>query len=554
MKTKGFLAVLLCTLGTLLSGRAMAEGLPLLPKAATQQPMGTGCYVMPQKVTVSVERTVADSVLPVAQRFGAALTETTGRRVAVKTAKTGRQPSAGSIVLKHAADLPAEGYTLDVAQDGIVIRAAQAAGFFYALQTLRQLCSPAVAAGCGGTKGEAIRIPTRHIADAPRYAWRGFMLDEGRHFFGKEEVKRVLDAMALLKMNRFHWHLTEDQGWRVEIKKYPRLTEVGAWRTSRTLPWGDVAADTLRYGGYYTQADIREIVAYARERFIEIVPEVDLPGHSQAAVAAYPDLLACTPGPHTVWVGQGVSADVVNVASPGAQQFVRDVYDELVELFPFGYIHFGGDECPTALWQQNAACQALLRTLGSENYRDLQTHFYAQLQDYIDTLPREKRRRLIFWNEVLHGNTQSLRDITIMAWIGAEGAAREAARRGFDVILSPQIPYYINRRQSRRADEPKTQGYGDETLERVYAYAPAQGADSTQQRHYLGVQANFWTEWVADADTLEYLMLPRLAAVAEAAWAKDTRKDYTDFLERVRRQTEVYRLGGYDYGRAALEP
>lgn len=554
MKTKAFLTLLLCALGTLLPTGAAADGLPLLPKAAEQRMAGTGYYVMPQKVVVSVERTVADSVLPVAQRFGAALTEATGRRVAVKVVKAGKRQAAGSIVLAYDATLPAEGYTMDVTTNGVVIRAAQAAGFFYALQTLRQLCSPSVAAGRGGTKGEAIRIAAQHIADAPRYGWRGFMLDEGRHFFGKEEVKRVLDAMALLKMNRFHWHLTEDQGWRVEIKKYPRLTEVGAWRTSRTLPWGDVAADTIHYGGYYTQADIREIVAYARERFIEIVPEVDLPGHSQAAVAAYPDLLACTPGQHTVWVGQGVSADVVNVASPAAQQFVRDVYDELVELFPFGYIHFGGDECPTNLWQQNAACQALLRTLGSENYRDLQTHFYAQLQDYIATLPQAKQRRLIFWNEVLHGNTQSLRDITIMAWIGAEDAAREAAKRGFDVILSPQIPYYINRRQSRRADEPKTQGYGDETLERVYAYAPAQGADSTTQRHCLGVQANFWTEWVADADTLEYLMLPRLAAVAEAGWAKDTRKGYADFLERVRRQTAVYRLGGYPYGRAALEP
>ena len=274
------------------------------------------------------------------------------------------------------------------------------------------------------------------IEDAPRFGWRGFMLDEGRHFFGKEEVKRVLDLMAAYKMNRFHWHLTEDQGWRLEIKKYPKLTEVGAWRQSKVLGWGDTKPDGQRYGGYYTQEDAREIVKYARDRFIEVVPEVDIPGHSQAAVAAYPEFLSCDPqNEHGVWLYQGVSSDVINVANPRAVTFAKDVIDELIDIFPFGYIHLGGDECPVNKWKDNAACTAQLKALGSDNYRDLQINFYRQLKEYIATKPQNRQRKLIFWNEVLHGNTTSLgEDFTVMAWIGADAAARDAVNRGLTTM------------------------------------------------------------------------------------------------------------------------
>ena len=444
-----------------------------------------------------------------------------------------------------------EAYRLSVTPKRINIAAATPAGFFYALQTLKQLMPRNVMAGVRDESVKEWRVPCVFIVDEPRFSWRGFMLDEGRHFYGKEEVKKIIDVMAAYKMNRFHWHLTEDQGWRIEIKKYPKLTEVGAWRDTKVCAWGDVKPDGIRYGGFYTHEDIKEVVAYAKERFVEIVPEVDIPGHSQAAVASYPEFLACDPeNNHEVWKWQGVSGDVINVANPMAVQLAKDVIDELTELFPFGYIHLGGDECPTYKWERNAECQALLKEIGSTNYRDLQIHFYKQLKDHVAAKPVEKQRKLIFWNEVLHGNTASLgNDITIMAWIGADGAAVDAAKRGMTTILSPQIPYYINRRQSKLATEPMSQGYGDETVERVYNYKPMNNVAEELQPKYLGVQANFWTEWVVEPSVVEYLMLPRLAAVAEAGWTPAELRNYDDFINRLQGEAKYYKLRGVDYGK-----
>ena len=466
------------------------------------------------------------------------------------------------IVLSVDEAMSDEAYRLSVSAKRIDITAAKPAGFFYAFQTLKQLMPRNVMAGVYTTcftmeMGLYDCLPTEYpipcveIEDEPRFGWRGFMLDEGRHFYGKEEIKKILDVMAAYKMNRFHWHLTEDQGWRIEIKKYPKLTEVGAWRDSKVLGWGDVKPDGQRYGGYYTRKDVKEIVEYAKERFIEIVPEVDIPGHSQAAVASYPEFLACDPeNKHEVWLWQGVSADVINVANPKAVQFAKDVIDELTEMFPFGYIHLGGDECPTSKWERNSECQALLKEIGSTNYRDLQIHFYKQLKEHIAQKPADKQRKLIFWNEVLHGNTAPLGDdITIMAWIGADRAAVDAAKRGMNTILSPQIPYYINRRQSKLETEPRSQGHGDETVERVYSYKPMNGVDEELQPKYMGVQANFWTEWVEEPSVVQYLMLPRLAAVAEAGWTPAEKRDYNDFVKRVQGEAVYYRLKGVDYGK-----
>ncbi len=290
-----------------------------------------------------------------------------------------------ALQLKLNSSLAAEAYNLKVDEKQITIEAARPAGFFYALQTLQQLL-PTRAVLAGKAVGEDVKLtlPAVSVSDAPKFGWRGFMLDEGRHFYGKEEIKKVLDVMAAYKMNRFHWHRPKYGGWRIEITKYPELTATGAWRNSKVLGWGDTKPDGQRYGGYYTQEDAREIVRYAKERFIEIVPEVDIPGHSQAAVASYPDFLACDPGmKHEVWLWQGVSPDVINVANPKAVQFAKDVIDELTNIFPFGYIHLGGDECPTTKWEQNKDCQKLLAEIGSKNYRDLQINFYKQLKEHI---------------------------------------------------------------------------------------------------------------------------------------------------------------------------
>ena len=466
-----------------------------------------------------------------------------------------RNEKRASLAIIQNPKLKAEAYHLSVKTEGIRIEASDAAGLYYALLSLEQLSCVELLAGVK-VKNWDRSFPCVEIEDTPRFGWRGFMLDEGRHFYGKDEVKKIIDAMARYKMNRFHWHLTEDQGWRIEIKKYPKLTDVGAWRESRVLAYGEVKPDGKRYGGFYTQEDIKEVVAYAKERFIEIIPEIDIPGHSQAAVASYPEFLACDPEKkHEVWLWQGISTDVINVANPKAVEFAKDVIDELTELFPFGYIHLGGDECPVNKWQKNKECQDLLQKIGSENYRDLQIHFYKQLKDHIAQKPADKQRKLIFWNEVLHGNTKPLgEDITIMAWIGADQAALSAAKRGMNTILTPQIPYYINRRQSKLETEPRSQGWGTETVEAVYNYIPMKGAETTElQNRYMGVQANFWTEWVEEASIVQYLMFPRLAAVAEAGWTPQEKRKYEDFLQRLQAESEYYRLKGLNYGKHVIQ-
>ena len=546
MKIKHFLPLLL-----LLGSNEMltAQEIALTPQPA-HLTVKDGRFEFGNQLKAKVTPYQGDSIRMVFESFKKELQEATG----IKVSSTQKEAKA-RIILDLNPQLPAEAYKLNVSKKQVRIEASRPAGFYYALQTLKQLMPRNVMAGVATSDHSQWSLPSVEIEDAPRFEWRGFMLDEGRHFFGKDEIKRLIDMMAIYKMNRFHWHLTEDQGWRIEIKKYPKLTETGAWRNSKVLAYGDVKPDGERYGGFYTQKDIKEIVAYAKKKFIEIIPEIDIPGHSQAAVAAYPEFLACDPeNKHEVWLQQGISTDVINVANPKAMQFAKEVIDELTELFPFNYIHLGGDECPTNKWQKNDECKKLLSEIGSSNFRDLQIYFYKQLKDYIATKPADQQRQLIFWNEVLHGNTSILgNDITIMAWIGANAAAKQAAKQGMNTILSPQIPYYINRKQSKLPTEPMSQGHGTETVEAVYNYQPLKDVDAALQPYYKGVQANFWTEWVTEPSVLEYLMLPRLAAVAEAGWTPQEKRNYEDFKERIRKDAELYDLKGWNYGKHIMK-
>lgn len=546
MKIKHFLPLLL-----LLGSNEMltAQEIALTPQPA-HLTVKDGRFEFGNQLKAKVTPYQGDSIRMVFESFKKELQEATG----IKVSSTQKEAKA-RIILDLNPQLPAEAYKLNVSKKQVRIEASRPAGFYYALQTLKQLMPRNVMAGVATSDHSQWSLPSVEIEDAPRFEWRGFMLDEGRHFFGKDEIKRVIDMMAIYKMNRFHWHLTEDQGWRIEIKKYPKLTETGAWRNSKVLAYGDVKPDGERYGGFYTQKDIKEIVAYAKKKFIEIIPEIDIPGHSQAAVAAYPEFLACDPeNKHEVWLQQGISTDVINVANPKAMQFAKEVIDELTELFPFNYIHLGGDECPTNKWQKNDECKKLLSEIGSSNFRDLQIYFYKQLKDYIATKPADQQRQLIFWNEVLHGNTSILgNDITIMAWIGANAAAKQAAKQGMNTILGPQIPYYINRKQSKLPTEPMSQGHGTETVEAVYNYQPLKDVDAALQPYYKGVQANFWTEWVTEPSVLEYLMLPRLAAVAEAGWTPQEKRNYEDFKERIRKDAELYDLKGWNYGKHIMK-
>ncbi len=545
MKIKLLFVYLFCMIGCI---SALAQEVSLIPYPA-EISVNEGEFEFSNKVKIYLPN-CDDNIDAVVDMFASDIKSSTGIKI-----KKVRNAKRANMELSLDQSLGGEAYKLSITKKKITIKASKPAGFFYALQTLKQLMPRNVMAGVPDENIDKWFLPLVEIADEPRFEWRGFMLDEGRHFYGKDEIKKIIDVMAVYKMNRFHWHLTEDQGWRIEIKKYPKLTEVGAWRNSKVLGWGDVKPDGILYGGFYTQEDVKEIVAYAKERFIEIVPEVDIPGHSQAAVASYPEFLACDPeSAHEVWLWQGVSNDVINVANPLAVQFAKDVIDELIEIFPFEYIHLGGDECPTAKWEKNQECIEMLKEIGSTNYRDLQINFYNQLKNHIASKPIDKQRNLIFWNEVLHGNTAPLgNDITIMAWIGADGAAKDAASRGMNTILSPQIPYYINRRQSNLETEPRSQGNGNETVEAVYNYVPMNNVPQELQSKYLGVQANFWTEWVEAADIVQYLMLPRLAAVAEAGWTPQDKRNYNDFVKRLQVESLYYRLKNINYGKHVFE-
>ena len=522
-----------------------AQRISLIPRPVELK-IGEGNFLFDKNCKAKIADYEGDSVKTLFDKFAADFKVATG-----VSFKNTRKSSRAQIELLLDESLGSEAYNLNVTTGKIEIKASKPAGFFYALQTLKQLMPRNVMAAVADTNVKEWSLPVVTIYDEPVFSWRGFMLDEGRHFYGKEEIKKILDVMSAYKMNRFHWHLTEDQGWRIEIKKYPKLTEIGAWRNSRVLGWGDVKPDGIHYGGFYTQEEAKEIVAYAKERFIEIVPEVDIPGHSQAAVASYPEFLACDPGnKHEVWLWQGVSGDVINVSNPKAVEFAKDVIDELTAIFPFKYIHLGGDECPTFKWERNDECKKQLAEIGSNNYRDLQINFYKQLKEHIATKPLSEQRQLIFWNEVLHGNTAPLgENITIMAWIGANDAAKDAALRGMNTILSPQIPYYINRKQSKFATEPHSQGYGTETVEAVYNYAPLNNVPNELRSKYLGVQANFWTEWVETADIVQYLMLPRLAAVAEAGWIPQEKREYKDFEQRMQGERLYYKLKEVNFGK-----
>lgn len=418
-----------------------------------------------------------------------------------------------------------------------------------------KMLPPNVILGKEGEKKADYSVPCLTIQDEPRFAYRGFMLDVSRHFFTVEEVKQVLDIMSVYKMNRFHWHLTDDQGWRIEIKKYPKLTEVGSVskdmlmnNETQTKYWNGKP-----YGPYfYTQDDVREIVQYAAERHIEVIPEVDMPGHMMAAMAAYPEFSCQPERTYEVWTQNlGLSVDILNVGNPKAVQFARDVVEELCQLFPGPDIHVGGDECPIMRWEKNPECDQLRKKLGLESFRGLQNWFIGELAQ----VAAVHGKGLFAWNESVTAqgaDMQPLKDnnVKIMCWVGAQPAARKASSHGLDVVITPIGPYYINRKQWNSPDEPFAAGPGNDSLSVTYNYVPVPQDVAPDLTHrYIGVQATFWTEFVSTAGYLQYLMLPRLMAVAEAGWTQQEKKNFPDFVRRFNADIPLLELGGYNYGK-----
>ena len=442
--------------------------------------------------------------------------------------------------------LPAEGYELNVDGEGIEVRASQFPGFLYALQSLEQLL-PAAVYGTEPAPDAAWEVPCVKIADAPRFAYRGMHLDVARHFFSVDEVKRYIDVMAIHKLNTLHWHLTDDQGWRIEIKRYPELTAVGSIRKATVVrkEWGTY--DGTPYGGFYTQDEIRDVVKYAADRGVTVIPEIDLPGHMLAALTAYPEL-GCTGGPYEVWGRWGVADDVLCPGREKTFEFLEGVLTEVMELFPSEYIHIGGDECPKVRWEKCPRCQAKIRQLGLKDDGEHTAEHYLQsyVTDRIGKFLAQHGRRIIGWDEILEGRAPS--DAVVMSWRGSEGGIA-AAKLGHDVIMTPNSHFYFDYYQSLDTDaEPFGIG-GYIPMEQVYSYDPAfPELTPEQQKHILGVQANLWTEYVLSDEHLEYMLLPRLAALSEVQWCLSETKDWNRFIGSFR-MDEIYSQMGYEFAK-----
>lgn len=450
----------------------------------------------------------------------------------------------GFIFLKDA-NLAEEEYSIDITKANCIVRASSYNGFLYAIQTLKQLTSVNIF-GNEPNPAEKFLFPCVKIQDKPRFGYRGMHLDCSRHFFSVEEVKKYLDIMALYKLNRFHWHLTDDQGWRVEIKKYPRLTEIGAFRNGTVIKkdWG--SNDGVRYGGYYTQEQMKDIVAYAGKLGIVVIPEIDLPGHMMGALAGYPEL-GCTGGPYEVWTRWGISEQVLCPGKEAMFSFLEDVFTELMDIFPSEYIHIGGDECPKTEWEKCPACQARIKQLGikadghhsAEQF--LQSYVTARVQKFLN----DHGRRIIGWDEVLEGELAE--GATVMSWRGTEGGIKASAM-GFDVIMTPNTYCYFDYYQSEDQDKEPFGIGGFLPWDKVYSYEPLEGLNDSQRKHILGVQANLWTEYVATPEHLEYMLLPRMNALSEVQWCVPENKDIERFKAAMEAESfKIFDILGYNY-------
>lgn len=441
--------------------------------------------------------------------------------------------------VENSGDNP-EGYQLTVSADGIAIIGASPAGVFYGIQTLRKALPV--------TKGKA-KLPAVEINDYPRFSYRGAHLDVSRHFFTVDSIKRFIDILALHNINRFHWHLTDDQGWRFEMKKYPKLSTIAAERSETVIGRNSGEYDGQHYGPFqYTQDDCREIVAYAAERHITVIPEIDLPGHMQAALAAYPEF-GCTGGPYEVWKMWGVSENVLCAGNDATLGFIEDVLTEIVDVFPSEYIHVGGDECPKTEWEKCPKCQARIKALGLKDDDKHSAEMYLQsfVISHAEKFLNSKGRKIIGWDEILEGELAPT--ATVHSWRGISGGL-EAAKKGHNCIMSPNTFMYFDYYQTKHtADEPLAIG-GYVPVETVYNYEPMHPSlTPEQQKHIIGVQANLWTEYIHTFTHVEYMELPRMAALCEVQWCKPENKDFEDFKQRIIPLVELYDIKGYNYAK-----
>ncbi|MCQ2148690.1 MAG: beta-N-acetylhexosaminidase [Bacteroidales bacterium] len=441
-----------------------------------------------------------------------------------------------------------EEYSISATAKCITVKASSSNGFLYAVQTIKQMLPTAVY-GRKMAVSEDWSIPVCEIKDKPRFKYRGMHLDCARHFFPVEEVKRYLDIMAVHKLNRFHWHLSDDQGWRIEIKNYPRLTEIGAYRSGTMIGKDFGSNDGIVYGGYYTQAQIKEVVKYAAGLGITVIPEIDLPGHMLGALSAYPQM-GCTGGPYEVWTKWGVSNAVLCPGKEDTFYFLEGVLTEVMEIFPSEYIHIGGDECPKDHWKTCPDCQKRIAELGlkSDDKHSAEDYLQNYVTSRIQAFLGNKGRKIIGWDEILEGNLSE--GATVMSWRGVDGGI-QAAKMGFDAIMTPNTYCYFDYCQALKSEnenEPLNIG-GELPIEKVYGYEPFDGMDENSAKHILGVQANLWTEYIEEPEHLEYMLLPRMAALSEIQWCDQSRKDFERFKTAIDHEFKIYDTLGYTYSK-----
>lgn len=468
----------------------------------------------------------------------------------IKLHETNKKPTNNYVgfIIDH--KFEADYYELSVRNNRIIIRANNPKGIFWGIQSLRQLLPVEVESSSMRTDVKWT-VPNVEVKDQPRFGYRGLMLDVARYFYSVDEIKKLIDIMALYKLNNFHWHLTDDQGWRIEIKKYPLLTEVGSWRRETLVgkfPKGtsekERKYDCIPHAGFYTQEQIKEVIEYADKRFITVIPEIEMPGHATAALASYPEY-GCTGGPYQVATKWGVHNDVF-CPKETTFEFLENILQEVIDLFPGKYIHIGGDECPKVRWKNCVHCQNLIKSKELADEKELQSYFIGRISSFLES----KGRKMIGWDEILEGGLA--KGATVMSWRGTEGGI-SAAMLGNDVIMTPRQYCYFDYYQSKSQSEPLAIG-GFVPVDKVYNYNPIPKELPVKfSKHIIGVQANLWTEFIADFDKVQYMLLPRLLAMAEVQWTCEENKNYTDFLLRAEQHKKRLDILELNYARHIFE-
>ena len=547
-------ACLLVLIVSVLAGQQPATGqIALIPQPASIS-VGSGAFTLPDNIVIIVPNN--EEVRKIADLFSKRLA-VTSKRINIEQ---GNAAAANSIFfsLAPASKLPKEGYNLKVTNSGISLTATEPAGLFYGVQTLIQLLPKQIEAKEAQKNGGTWSIPEVTIEDSPRFGWRGLMLDVSRHFFTKEQVKQYIDEMVKYKFNVLHWHLTDDQGWRIEIKSYPKLTSVGAWRVNKTGTFNTFSNpepnEPRDYGGFYTQEDIKEVVQYAKERYVNILPEIDVPGHSLAAIAAYPEL-TCTPGTYAVNSGEpfmvwppgghfyGLIDNALCPAKENVYEFMDKVIGEVAKLFPFDYIHMGGDETARNFWEKSDAIKALMKKEKLNNLDEVQSYFVKRMGKIIES----KGKKMIGWDEILQGGLAP--GAAVMSWRGMKGGI-EAAKMGHEVVMTPTDFVYLDYMQGDRALEPPV--YATLRLKKTYQFEPVpEGVNASLIK---GGQGNLWTEQVYNMRHVQYMTWPRAFAIAEALWSPKEKRNWTDFVARMENHFERLDMAQVKYAPSVYDP